>query len=343
MKNSLESLIRALPKAELHVHLEGSMTPEFVYELACRNGHPFMDMDLDYVETLYQHRNFHDFLEHFGAIIEVLQQPSDLFQLVLHYTGRAKGNNIVYAELHLTPLCLVGSRMPYPLMMEAIERGIAEARGQGVELKIILDSVRQWGADHVAQTLNQHRLHPSRSVVGFGIGGDETAFLAEEFAEVFSQARQLGLHTVAHSGEAAGADSMRDTLKHLVPERILHGIRAVEDPQLMSLLAEKQIPLDVCPSSNVATGVVSSLADHPVRKMIDAGLRVTINTDDPGLFKSDLNPELLTLAETLNLSPETTVQLVKEGFAAAFTAEDRKAQYIEAVERTWAIFQQEEL
>ncbi len=340
MTANLSALIRALPKAELHIHLEGAMTPEFVFELACLHGHPFMDGGMERLESLYAHADFQDFLAHFRTLIEVLQQPGDLYRLVLHYAHRARENNIVYAEVHLTPLPLVSSRMPYAMMMEAVERGIGEARGLGVELRVIIDTIRHLGPEYARDTLLLHRNHPSRCVIGFGMGGDEAAIPADAFEETFSLARQAGLRTVIHSGESAGPESIWQSLDRLSPARILHGIRAVEDEKLLSLLVERKIPLDVCPASNLCTGVVASLAEHPIRTLFDRGVRVTLNTDDPAMFGTNLDREYEVLAEDLHFSAKELYQIAGEGFRASFMPEERKNRYLEALSRVWTLYEQ---
>ncbi len=340
MTATLSALIRALPKAELHVHLEGAMTPEFVFELACLHGHPFMDRGMAFLNSLYTHADFQDFLAHFKTLIEVLQQPGDLYRLVLHYAHRARENNIVYAEVHLTPLPLVSSRMPYAMMMEAVERGIGEARGLGVELHVIIDTIRHQGPEFARKTLLLHRNRPSRCVIGFGMGGDETAFPAEVFEETFSLARQAGLQTVVHSGESAGPESLWQCLRCLAPARILHGIRAVEDEELLALLVARKIPLDICLTSNLCTGVVPSLAEHPIRTLFDRGVRVTVNTDDPAMFKTNLNREYELLAEEFHFTAEELFQVAREGFRASFMPEERNDRYLEALNRVWTLYEQ---
>lgn len=339
MTGNLPALIRALPKAELHVHLEGAMSPEFVIERARLHGHPFMNKGMEFILSLYNHSNFRDFLAHFRALIEVLQQPDDLYRLILHYAHQARENNIVYAEVLLTPLPLISPRMPYAMMMEAVERGIGEARGLGVELHIILDTVRHLGPEHVEQTLLLHRTRPFKCVIGFGMGGDENAFPAEAFDETFSQARQARLHTAVHSGESGGPESIRKCLERLCPERILHGIRAVEDDVLLSLLVDRKIPLDVCPTSNVRTGVVASMANHPVRALFDRGVRITVNTDDPALFGTTLNREYELLAREFHFTADELLQVAGEGFRASFMPEERKNRYLEALNRVWSLYE----
>ena len=340
MSENIQKLIEALPKAELHVHLEGTITPELAFSLACRHGHPLMDLGEESIQALYRHASFPDFLDHFKILISLLQDATDIFELVMHYARFARQSNIVYAEVHFTPLPLVSEVLPYPLMLEAVERGIHQARGEGIELRLILDSVRHRGPEHVRDTLRLHQQYPSPSVIGFGMGGDETAIGPEPFEEIYGEARQLGLHPVVHSGEAGDAASIRETLERLRPKRILHGIRAIEDAELVKRLAETQIPLDVCPSSNVGTGVVASLQEHPIRRLFDAGVRVTINTDDPPMFGTDLNREYALLAESHGFTPEELFWLAQEGFQASFLPPEQKAGYLQAQQRVWAAYQE---
>jgi adenosine deaminase len=230
--------------------------------------------------------------------------------------------------------------MPYTMMMEAVERGVNEARGLGVELHVIIDTIRHLGPEYARQTLLLHQNRPSRCVIGFGMGGDEAAIPADAFEETFSQARQAGLRTVVHCGESAGPESIWQSLGCLAPARILHGIRAVEDEELLSLLVEKRIPLDVCPTSNLCTGVVASLAEHPIRTLFDRGIRVTMNTDDPAMFGTNLNREYELLAEEFHFTAEELFQIAGEGFRASFMPEERKNRYLDALSRVWALYEQ---
>ena len=324
------SLACILPKAELHVHLEGTMTPRFVLDLACRNGHPLARQGMDAISPLYEHADFQHFLKHFKILIGVLKSPADLYELVSHYTEIARENNIVYAEVHLTPVPLLSDSMPYPLMMQAVQRGVADAADRGVELRIILDTVRQFGPEHFDETLRLHQAHPCPSVIGIGMGGDEEAAPPELFEEQFSRARQTGLHTVVHSGESGSAWSIWRTLEVLRPKRILHGIRAVDDARLLHHLAEEGIPLDVCPTSNVKTGVVPRIEEHPIRKLFDAGVHVTVNTDDPAMFRTDLISEYRLLSEQFGFTDEEICQTARNAFEASFLPDDLKPFYLQA-------------
>jgi len=315
------------------------MQPEFVYGLACRHGHPLMDMEMEGVEALYHHADFEDFLRHFKEIIGVLQSPADLHELVLHFAGQARQSNIVYAEVHLTPLPLVTGILSYPMLMEAVGRGISEAKGEGIEIRVIVDTVRQLGREHVAETLRLVKNHPYPFVIGFGIGGSEGAFPAGEFEEYFAEARAVGLKTVAHSGECSGPDGIWETLDRLHPARVLHGITAAQDGKLLERLKSEGIPLDVCPTSNVMTGVVSSMEEHPLPKLIDAGVRVTINTDDPAMFGTTLNREYRLLHEIFSFSAEDILKLAGEAFRSAFLSEDQKRLFLEAQSRVFSTWQ----
>lgn len=335
----LRRFIEALPKAELHVHLEGTLTPDFAFDLACRHGHPLADLGPEAIHSFYQHADFHDFLEHLEVLLGLLQHPGDLYDLVGRYTRFARRSNIVYAEVHLTPLPLVVAGMPYPALMRAVEWAVDEARREGLQLQVILDTIRHLGPEPVEETLRLHREHPFPCVVALGLSGDESAAPPEGFEAAFERARKAGLRTVVHSGESGDARSVWETLERLRPERILHGIRAAEDEALLRHLAEAGIPLDVCLSSNLGTRVVANLEQHPIRRLFDAGVRITLNTDDPPLFGTNLNREYLLLAEQLDFSAEELFRVAGEGFRAAFLDEAQRDAYLQSQERLWQAFQ----
>jgi len=339
LTDRLWRFIEVLPKAELHVHLEGTITPEVALDLACRHGHPLADRGLESIRLLYRHDDFLDFLRNFATLTEVLLHPADLYELICQYTRFARRSNIVYAEVHLTPLPLVSQEMPYRAMMQAVQRGVEDAMLEELQLCIILDTVRQWGPERFDETLDLHLKHPFSCVIAIGMGGDETAEPPQQFETQFDRARRAGLRTVVHSGESGDADSVRKTLEVLRPERILHGIRAAEDERLVKHLAEIGMVLDVCPSSNVGTGVVSSLEKHPVRKLFDAGVRVTLNTDDPPLFGTTLNREYRLLADYFDFTAEELLRVAGEAFRAAFLSEEAKAIYLQRQQEIWDAFQ----
>lgn len=306
----------SLPKAELHVHLEGCLPVSLARKLAQRHGLPTGVYD---VGDLYRHRDFPDFIEHFKALVGLLQTPDDLRALMDSYVELARASHIVYAEVHFTPYPLLSANMSYGAMMETIQASCDVANGDGIVLRIILDTVRQLGPEHCEQTLQAHLDAPFPCVVGIGIGGDETSIPPGPFRRVFERARERGLRTVCHCGETGNPESMWETMQALKPQRVLHGIQAVRDPGLLDWLAENKITLDVCPTSNVKTGVVPSLEEHPLKKLVDSGVRVTINTDDPALFQTNLNREYRLIQNRSGIGRRQVLSIAEEAFRAALS------------------------
>jgi adenosine deaminase len=226
------------------------------------------------------------------------------------------------------------------MLMEAIQKGVYEAAARGLELQVIIDTVRQWGPQHVEETLRLHHQHPVPCVVAFGMGGNETAYPPAAFESAFAWARQSGLRTVVHSGESGNAASIRDTLDVLKPDRIMHGIRAIDDALLVEHLAACRTPLDVCPTSNVCTGVVAHLKEHPVRRLYEAGVSISVNTDDPPMFNTTLNREYELLLTEFNFSPEELFDVAQSAFKNSFLPASRKAGYLQAQEMIWRAFRE---
>jgi len=204
----------------------------------------------------------------------------------------------------------------------------AEAR-TGVRVKWIFDAIRHFGTDHAREVLRWAARYRSRGVVGFGIGGDEVGGPARLFPNIFREARDMGLHCVAHAGEACGPESIRDAVELLGAERIGHGLTAIRDSGVMALLRERRIPVEACPSSNVSTGLIARFQDHPLPKFLDAGLVVTLNSDDPAMFGTSLQKEFLEAARCFNLSRETLVELCRNAVHASFLSEDEKRKLLE--------------
>jgi adenosine deaminase len=210
-------------------------------------------------------------------------------------------------------------------VFEAIAEAAKEAESRtGLGVQWIFDATRQFGLDHVREVMRWAARYQSQGVIGFGIGGDEVAAPAKMFTEIFREGRGLGLHCLAHAGEAAGPESIRDAVELLGAERIGHGLTAIQDANVMALLRERRIPLEVCPSSNVSTGLIAKIEDHPMPKFLDAGLAVTLNSDDPAMFGTSLEAEFLRATHAFSLNGETLVQLCQNAIEGSFLGEDRQ-------------------
>jgi aminodeoxyfutalosine deaminase len=269
-----------MPKAELHLHLEGSIEPETLHELDPTTS-------VEEFRALYQYENFDAFLRAFGAIGKRLRSPEDYALITRRLLENLAAQNVIYAEIIVAAGVVIWKEQDFAAIFEAIREASANSP---VRVRWILDAVRQFGVDHVMRVAELAAERVGCGVIAFGIGGSEERGPAELFQEAFAFARRSGLHLTAHAGESMGPESIWAALE-LGAERIGHGIAAVCDEALMRHLRERDIPLEVCPTSNLVTGVVKRLEDHPLRRLYDAGVPIVLNSDDPAMFRCSLVEE----------------------------------------------------
>lgn len=328
-KGSLaKSFITRLPKVELHVHLEGSARPETLRELARAKGrheNVVEEWIAEREQTGFRYPNFRDFINSFTAITLLLETPADYALITTRLCEWLAEQNVRYAEVTLSAGVVLWKKQSLEAVFEGVAAATHEAqKGLGVRIQWILDAVRQFGATHAREVLRRAARFRPQGVVAFGIGGDEVRGPAEQFREVYRESRELGLHTTAHAGETAGPESVRAAVELLGAERLGHGLSAARDPEVLSLLRDCQVPLEVCLSSNLATGMLARVEDHPLRKFLDAGLVVTLNTDDPAMFGTSLVHEMELAADCFSLGRETLVGLCENAIRASFLEEDEK-------------------
>jgi aminodeoxyfutalosine deaminase len=278
------------PKIELHVHLEGTVRPETVLEIARRNGHSLSVDSVGELRRLYEFRDFAHFLEIFMLTTDALQTADDFRQITVEYAEEAATHGAVYLEAIFSLGLWRG--LDSDAVFTGCCDGADEARDRfGVEVRLTPDIARIYSADEAMHTARYAVKYRDRGVVGLGLGGDEVANPTELFAPAFELARAEGLASVPHAGEHVGPESIWAALDVLGADRIRHGITAVHDPKLMERLAGRGIVLDICPVSNVCTRAVPSLAEHPLPRLVEAGISCTISTDDPAMFGTDLTRE----------------------------------------------------
>lgn len=324
--SDLDAFIAGLPKAELHVHHVGSASPRIVAELAAR--HPgVVPSDPDELASFFEFSDFAHFVEVYLAVVDLIRTPEDIRMLTYEVAREmAQGQSIRYAELTCTPYTSVVRGIPIEAYSEAIEDArVAALRDFGLRLQWIYDIPGESGLPAADATLEYALKHPTDGLVGFGLGGPEIGVPRPQFGPHFDAARAAGLRSVPHAGETTGPQTIWDALEVLGAERIGHGTSAAEDPALLAHLAATGIPLEVCPSSNVATRAVERLADHPVRAFVDAGVVVTVNSDDPPMFGTTLNQEYAIAADLLDLDRAGIAELAKAAVGAAFVEEDFRA------------------
>jgi adenosine deaminase/aminodeoxyfutalosine deaminase len=299
----MDDFIAQLPKAELHLHLEGSVEPETLHELDPSST-------VEEYRTLYHYADFDAFLKAFAAIGKRLRTPEDYALITRRLLERLAAQNVQYAEIIVAAGVVLWKGEKFAPIFDAIHDA---ARGSPVEVNWILDAVRQFGVEPAMAVAKLAAERVDCGVVAFGIGGSETRGPAEWFPDVFAFAREAGLHLTAHAGEGTNPESIWAALK-LGAERIGHGISAVADEALLRHLREKDIPLEICITSNLVTGVVRRIEDHPVRQLFDAGVPIVLNTDDPAMFGCTLVGEYRLAAERFGFSQPELCGMAENGF-----------------------------
>jgi adenosine deaminase len=317
-----------VPKVELHLHLEGAIPYSTLWELVQKYGGDPSLPDLEALKSRFGYRDFPHFIETWLWKNQFLREYEDFTFIAEAVAHDLVQQNTRYAEVFYSPSDFARYGLKPQELTEAIRQGFS--RVSNIEIGLVADLVRDDGPHQAAITLAAVREVQSLSVVGIGIGGSEQLYPPEPFQPVYEEARRLGFHTSAHAGEAAGAASIWGAVRQLQVERIGHGTRAEEDERLLDYLAEVQIPLEVCPLSNVRTGVVASIETHPVRRYFERGLFVTINTDDPKMFGNSLAEEYRLLENRLGFSREEIRALILQGIQAAWLSAEKKQELVEA-------------
>jgi aminodeoxyfutalosine deaminase len=324
-----------LPKAEIHLHLEGSIDLDTLVTIRARRRKMTGEGERTRLEALYRHEGFIEFLAHFGALCGELGDPEDLALAATRLSERLAAQKVRYAEVMCSPGIFVRRGIPTDEILDAVLEagGAAQQRG-GPRLQWILDSVRQWGPAAFEALVEHAAAFKARGVVGVGIGGDESGWSAKDFAMAYREARRLGLRTTAHAGEFSGPASVWEAIEILQVDRIGHGVRAVEDETLLRFLAQNRVPLECCPTSNIQTGVVKEWADHPIPRLVRAGAFVTVGSDDPAMFGTTIGNEWDVLHRRLGLTAEETLGVARQTFEATFLADAEKAPLLSEFDRS---------
>jgi aminodeoxyfutalosine deaminase len=334
LPRSMADFVAGLPKAELHVHHVGSASARIVAELAER--HPgTVPSDPDELRRFYEFRDFGHFIEVYLAVVDLIRTPEDIHYLTYEVAREmANGQHLRYAELTCTPYTSVqphveGRGMPIAGYTEAIEAArVAAERDFGLVLRWIYDIPGESGLLAADATLDYALNHRPEGLIGFGLGGPEIGVPRAQFQPHFDAARAAGLRSLPHAGETTGPETVWDAIRLLGAERIGHGTTSVQDPQLLAHLAEEGIPLEVCPSSNIATRAVVSLDEHPIRAFRDAGITITVNSDDPPMFGTTLNREYEIAAGLLDLDEAGVAELARAAVHASYADADVKARIL---------------
>jgi aminodeoxyfutalosine deaminase len=320
------AFIASLPKAELHLHLEGSIDPPTLLELKKCHGKKGTHAE---VEQLYRYKDFTGFLMAFKAVTEELQTPEDYELITYRLMEKLKAENVLHAEVYVSVGVCLWRKQDFDSIFAGLERGRKHGeRDFGTSLLWIFDAVRQFGADKAQHVAELAVRYTNSSIVGFGIGGDERQAAPEVFRDVYGYAAANGLRLTAHAGETAGPGSVWGAL-NLHAERIGHGFTAWQDPELVETLSTRQVPVEICITSNLRTGICSTIAEHPVRNYFDQGVMVTLNTDDPAMFGTSLTREYQLAQDAFGFTDEHLRELARNSFEASFLPAEKKLQFLD--------------
>lgn len=334
-KEAFYTFLKAIPKAEIHLHIEAVISRDSIKALSRKkNGTEMTDAELD---RLFSYEDLNGFIAAFLEVQNMFSEVADFDLVFADLRQYLADNGIAYAEVFFAPSAFVKKGFDYGDIMANFDRNIAKIKAEtGVDVKVLVDVSRTFGLENAEKNLDMLLAHRIPAVIGIGLGGAESKGPCKDFGPVFERARANGLKTVAHAGEDVDAWSIRDALDVLHAARIGHGITAIQDEALMERLKDERIPLEVAPTSNVFTKkYVPSFEQHPIRAFFDRGLLVTVNTDDPLFFKVSLLDEYWNLHSRLHFTKDDIRQLVLNGFVASFLPDDEKKAWAEKVEASW--------
>ena len=328
----MDSFLRRIPKAELHLHLEGTLEPDAMFEMARRNGIALPFASVEELRRAYRFSNLRSFLGIYYEGARVLCTERDFFELTAAYLERAASDGVRHAEVFFDPQTHTARGIPFGTVVRGIHSGLARSEERhGISSRLILCFLRHLSAEAAAATLEE-ALPFKEWICAVGLDSSEAGNPPSKFEEVFARAAAVGLLAVAHAGEEGPPEYIREALEKLKVLRIDHGVRCAEDPGLVEELAARRVPLTVCPLSNVRLGVFPSLARHNLKALLERGLCVTINSDDPAYFGGYVAENYRAAQEALNLSRGQIVQLAKNSFEASFLAPEEKRRWVDEVD-----------
>lgn len=336
MTEALTDLVRAMPKAELHMHIEGSLEPELIFALAERNGVTLPYASVEDLRRAYAFTDLQSFLDIYYAGASVLQTERDFYDMTWAYLERAHADNVLHTEIFFDPQTHTERGIGFPVVIGGIHRALEDARKQwGISASLILCFLRHLSEADAFATLEEAMPHRDK-FIGIGLDSSERGNPPEKFERVFARCRELGLHLVAHAGEEGPPEYIYTALDQLHVERIDHGVRCLEDAALTARLAREQIALTVCPLSNIKLRVFDRIHDHNILELLNAGIAATVNSDDPAYFGGYVNDNYVALFESLPLTRDHAYRLARNSFAAAFVDEATKTNYLRQVDDYFA-------
>ncbi len=324
----MKSLIRRIPKAELHLHIEGTLEPELMMKLAQRNGIEIPYTSVDEIRHAYDFSDLQSFLDIYYAGAQVLIEEQDFYDLTRGYLDRAATDNVRHVEIFFDPQTHTERGIDFRTVINGICSALQDGESAlGITFEVIMCFLRHLSAADAMATLEEALPHKNR-IRAVGLDSSEVGYPPAKFAEVFDRARDEGFLTVAHAGEEGPPEYIWEALDLLKVERIDHGVRSLEDPALVERLAKERVPLTVCPLSNIKLRVFDTLEEHNLKKLLDAGLCVTINSDDPAYFGGYIGENFLQTQQALNLSADDIHVLAKKAFTASFLSDEGKNRHI---------------
>lgn len=332
----IQEFIQKIPKAELHLHIEGCLEPELIFTLAARNGIRLKYESADAMREAYKFDNLQDFLDLYYESFSVLLKEQDFYDLTWSYLLKAKENNIVHTEVMFDPQAHISRGVPFSAVIGGIYRALTDGYEKlGISFKLIMSFLRHLGVEEGFKILNE--AEPFQGwITAVGLDSSEKDFPPDVYADLFDTAQEMGFLTVVHAGEEGPPEYIWAALDLLKASRIDHGNSCLEDPDLVDVLGIYEIPLTSCPLSNLRLKVIQSMSEHPLREMMDRGIKVTVNSDDPAYFGGYLNENFIAVADALKLTREDIIRLVKNSFEAAFITDAEKKAYIKKVDEASA-------
>ena len=331
-ETSMEAFIHGLPKAELHIHIEGSLEPELMFELARRNNVPLPYASVEKVRQAYEFTDLQSFLDVYYDGACVLLKEQDFYDLANSYLAKVAAQNVRHVEIFFDPQTHTDRGVAFETVITGLRRALEDAENEwSLSSRLIMCFLRHLSADAAMETLD-HAVPFQDWISAVGLDSSELGHPPSKFEQVFDKALSLGWKTVAHAGEEGPPDYIWQALDLLAVSRIDHGVRCLEDPNLVGLLRKNQMPLTVCPLSNVKLGVFENIEDHNLKELLDAGLCVTINSDDPAYFGGYIEENYIAVQKALNLTRDEVHQLARNAFEASFLESEDKRRLVEELD-----------
>ncbi|WP_372836056.1 adenosine deaminase [Pontibacterium sp.] len=329
----MENFLNAMPKAELHLHIEGTLEPELMFKLAERNGIHLPYASVEQLKAAYDFGNLQEFLDLYYQGADVLQTEQDFYDLTWAYIEHCRAQHVIHIEPFFDPQTHTDRGIPFATAINGITRALNDAKTQfGMSSGLIMCFLRHLSEEHAFDTLRQAEPHLDK-IIGIGLDSSEQGHPPAKFERVFAKAKSMGLLLVAHAGEEGPAQNVIDALDILQVDRIDHGVRAFDDPQLIKRLAKEKIALTVCPLSNTRLKVFSDMSEHNILQMLDAGVKVTVNSDDPAYFGGYLTENFIALYRALDMTKEQALELACNSFEYSFARPERKDEMLGLLEQ----------